>query len=81
MTEPLSRPSGEIDPSLPLALAAFLRVARPDGSVEFSELAVAYGIRRWGNEELRQMYKQDIDVQIAAIGLKVPDPEKGRKIH
>jgi len=47
---------------------------------KFSELAVAYGIRRWGNEELRQMYKQDIDAQIAAIGLKVPDPQKGRTV-
>lgn len=44
------------------------------------ELAVAYGIRRWGNETLRQMFKQDIDAQIGAIGLRVPDPERGRKI-
>ncbi|OGQ79115.1 MAG: hypothetical protein A3G40_14495 [Deltaproteobacteria bacterium RIFCSPLOWO2_12_FULL_57_22] len=48
---------------------------------KFSELAVAYGIRRWGNEALRQMFRQDIDAQIEAIGLKVPDPEKGRRIH
>src|SRR3989304_1066035 len=48
---------------------------------KFSELAVAYGIRRWGNEALRQMFRQDIDAQIEATGLKVPDPEKGRKIH
>jgi 1,2-phenylacetyl-CoA epoxidase catalytic subunit len=43
-------------------------------------MAVAYGIRRWGNEELREMFRKDIDAQIAAIGLKVPDPQKGRKI-
>jgi ring-1,2-phenylacetyl-CoA epoxidase subunit PaaA len=48
---------------------------------KFSELAVSYGIRRWGNEALRQIYRKDIDAQIEAIGLKVPDPEKGRKIH
>ena len=48
---------------------------------KFSELAVAYGIRRWDNEALRQMFRQDIDAQIQATGLKVPDPEKGRKIH
>ena len=48
---------------------------------KFSELAVAYGIRRWGNEALRQMFRQDIDAQIEAIGLNIPDPEKGRRIH
>ena len=48
---------------------------------KFGDLAVAYGIRRWNNETMRQKYRQDIDAQIAAIGLKVPDPEKGRKIH
>jgi lipopolysaccharide export system ATP-binding protein len=42
VTDPVARASGEINPSLPLALAAFLRVARPDGSVGFGELAVAY---------------------------------------
>jgi 1,2-phenylacetyl-CoA epoxidase catalytic subunit len=46
----------------------------------FSELAVAYGIRRWGNEELRQMYKQDVDNQIRQLGLAVPPAERGRKI-
>ncbi|MBI2360106.1 MAG: phenylacetate-CoA oxygenase subunit PaaI [Deltaproteobacteria bacterium] len=48
---------------------------------KFSKLSVAYGIRRWDNETLRQMYKKDIDAQIAAIGLRVPDPEKGRKVR
>ena len=47
---------------------------------KFSKLAVAYGIRRWDNETLRRMFRQDIDAQIEAIGLKVPDPLKGRKI-
>jgi ring-1,2-phenylacetyl-CoA epoxidase subunit PaaA len=47
----------------------------------FSDLAVGYGIRRWGNEELRQMWKADLDAQIAQIGLKVPDAAHGRLIH
>jgi 1,2-phenylacetyl-CoA epoxidase catalytic subunit len=47
---------------------------------KFSKLAVAYGIRRWDNETLRRMFRQDIDAQIEAIGLKVPDPLKGRKV-
>jgi 1,2-phenylacetyl-CoA epoxidase catalytic subunit len=48
---------------------------------KFSDLAVRYGIRRWGNEELRQMWKEDLDKQIAAIGLAVPDSNAGRRIH
>ncbi|MBL8661830.1 MAG: phenylacetate-CoA oxygenase subunit PaaI [Candidatus Odyssella sp.] len=48
---------------------------------KFSDLAVAYGIRRWGNEELRQMWKGDLDKQIAALGLKVPDQAAGRRVH
>ncbi len=47
---------------------------------KFSEAAVALGIRRWGNEELRQMFKKDIDGQIEDIGLLVPDEKKGRQI-
>ena len=47
----------------------------------FSELAVSLGIRRWGNEELRQMWRKDIDPQIEKLGLKVPDAEKGRLIR
>ncbi|MGE0733939.1 MAG: Phenylacetic acid catabolic protein [Alphaproteobacteria bacterium] len=48
---------------------------------KFSELAVGFGIRKWGNEELRQMYRKDIEPQIEKLGLKVPNPDKGRKIH
>jgi len=48
---------------------------------KFSDLAVRYGIRRWGNEELRNMWKEDLDKQIAAIGLVVPDAARGRRIH
>ena len=48
---------------------------------KFSDLAVGYGIRRWGNEELRQMWKADLDAQIVAAGLAVPDAAQGRLIH
>ena len=47
----------------------------------FSDLAVRYGIRRWGNEELRNMWKEDLDKQIATIGLTVPDAQRGRRIQ
>ena len=48
---------------------------------KFSELAVGYGIRKWGNEELRQMWRKDIDPQIEKIGLVVADSEVGRIIQ
>ena len=41
---------------------------------------MAYGIRRWGNAELRRMYKEDIDAQLRALGLEVPPEDRGRKI-
>jgi len=46
----------------------------------FSELAVGYGIRRWGNAELRRMYRDDIDPQIRALGLTAPPEDRGRTI-
>ncbi len=48
---------------------------------KFSDLAVKYGIRKWGNEELRNMWREDLDAQIEKIGLVVPSPELGRTIH
>jgi 1,2-phenylacetyl-CoA epoxidase catalytic subunit len=48
---------------------------------KFSDLAVRYGIRRWSNEELRNMWKEDLDKQIATIGLAVPDAALNRRIH
>jgi 1,2-phenylacetyl-CoA epoxidase catalytic subunit len=48
---------------------------------KFSDLAVGYGIRRWGNEELRKMWKVDLDLQITSAGLTVPDAAQGRLIH
>jgi 1,2-phenylacetyl-CoA epoxidase catalytic subunit len=59
----------------PRALDTF---GRSDSRV--SELAVAYGIRRWGNAELRRMYKQDIDQQIRGLDLEVPPEDRDRKI-
>jgi 1,2-phenylacetyl-CoA epoxidase catalytic subunit len=47
---------------------------------KFSDLAVAYGIRRWGNAELREMYRKDIDEQIRELGLVVPPADRGRKV-
>lgn len=46
----------------------------------FSDLAVQYGIRRWGNAELRGMYKEDIDRQIRELGLEVPPEDYDRKV-
>jgi len=46
----------------------------------FSGLAVAYGIRRWGNAELRRMYKEDVDAQIRGLGLTVPPEDRVRRI-
>ncbi len=46
-----------------------------------SDLAVRYGIRKWGNEELRVMFKADLDAQIEKIGLRLPDAEAGRRVH
>ena len=47
----------------------------------FSDLAVMYGIRRWGNAELRTMYKDDIDGQIRKLGLIVPPADRNRKVQ
>ncbi len=45
-----------------------------------SDLAVAVGIRRWGNAELRRMYRQDVDEQIRSLGLEVPPEDRNRRI-
>ena len=46
----------------------------------FSDLAVAYGVRRWGNADLRAMYRTDIDEQITRVGLQVPPADRDRRI-
>jgi ring-1,2-phenylacetyl-CoA epoxidase subunit PaaA len=47
---------------------------------KFSDLAVAYGVRRWGNADLRTMYKADIDAEITTLGLQVPPADRDRRI-
>jgi 1,2-phenylacetyl-CoA epoxidase catalytic subunit len=47
----------------------------------FSEAAVHLGIRRWGNEELRQMYLADIVPLLEGIGLTPPPPDWDRHIQ
>jgi 1,2-phenylacetyl-CoA epoxidase catalytic subunit len=47
---------------------------------KFSALAVDFGIRRWGNEELREMYRKDIDTKIEALGLTIPPADRGRTV-
>jgi 1,2-phenylacetyl-CoA epoxidase catalytic subunit len=47
---------------------------------KFSDLAVRFGIRRWGNEELRQMYLQDINPTLRGMGLEPPEPEWDRHV-
>ena len=49
-------------------------------SSKFSERAVRFGIRRWGNEELRQMYLQDINPLLLSIGLEPPAPDWDRHV-
>jgi 1,2-phenylacetyl-CoA epoxidase catalytic subunit len=64
-----------VDKWYPRALDTF---GRSDS--KFSELAVGYGIRRWGNAELRAKWKQDIDARIVEFGLEVPPEDRDRKI-
>ena len=47
---------------------------------KFADLSVAYGIRKWNNEDLRARYKEEIDEKITAIGLEVPPEDRNRKI-
>lgn len=44
----------------------------------FGDVAVAMGIRKWGNEELRQMWMADINPMLERFGLRVPPPEWDR---
>jgi Uncharacterized conserved protein len=45
-----------------------------------SEMAVRYGIKRWKNEEARQMYLREVEELINELGLEMPDPNVGRKV-
>ena len=73
-----THPGVDMNPALRTRYPKEMTVVMQDW---FSDLAVMYGIRRWGNEELRQMWKADLDRQIAALGLAVPDAGAGRRIH
>ena len=64
-----------IDKWYPKALDTFGR-----SHSKFAEKAVAYGIRRWDNAELRALYKEDLDAKIEELGLVVPPAERDRKI-
>ncbi len=64
-----------IDKWYPRALDTFGR----SGS-KFSNLSVTFGIRRWNNEDLRALYKTDIDEKIAGIGLEIPPEDRDRRI-
>jgi 1,2-phenylacetyl-CoA epoxidase catalytic subunit len=44
----------------------------------FAQAAVEMGIRKWGNEELRQMYMADINPLLEKAGLNVPPPDWDR---
>lgn len=46
----------------------------------FARLAVEYGIRRWDNEELRQMYVADVNPFLESIGLRVPSQDFDRHV-
>lgn len=46
---------------------------------KFSDLAVFYSIRRWGNEELRKMYYQDVSQFLSELGFEVPSYEQDRE--
>jgi 1,2-phenylacetyl-CoA epoxidase catalytic subunit len=46
----------------------------------FGDAAVRFGIRRWGNEELRELYRADVDPLLRDIGLEPPAPDWDRHI-
>lgn len=47
---------------------------------KFAALAVKYGIRRYDNEQLRQLWMADINPFLQSLGLEVPPPEYDRHI-
>jgi 1,2-phenylacetyl-CoA epoxidase catalytic subunit len=48
---------------------------------KFADRAVSFGIRRWGNEELREMYREDVDATLRGMGLEPPAPDWDRHIR
>ncbi len=45
-----------------------------------SEMAIAWGIKRWTNEEARSRFIAEINPLLEGIGLNAPDPEWHRRI-
>jgi 1,2-phenylacetyl-CoA epoxidase catalytic subunit len=58
----------------PLGLDMFGR-SDSENSLRYIEL----GLKKWGNEELRQMYSAEVRRDAAELGLEVPDEKKGRR--
>ncbi|HEY7060127.1 MAG TPA: Phenylacetic acid catabolic protein [Chloroflexota bacterium] len=47
---------------------------------EGSELAVRLGIKKWRNEEARQMYLEEVERLLTGMGLEMPDPNANRRV-
>jgi 1,2-phenylacetyl-CoA epoxidase catalytic subunit len=44
------------------------------------DLAYKYGIKKFKNDELREMYIKDVKELVTPLGLELPDPNKNRRI-
>jgi 1,2-phenylacetyl-CoA epoxidase catalytic subunit len=47
---------------------------------EGSELAVRLGIKKWRNEEARQMYLEEVERILGGMELEMPDPTANRRV-
>lgn len=45
-----------------------------------SQAAMAMGVKKWANEQARQMYLQEVSELISHLGLTVPDPIRDRRV-
>ncbi len=45
-----------------------------------SRLVVELGLKRWSNEEMRQMFIRDVEPLIHKLGLEVPAPDYDRRV-
>ncbi len=45
-----------------------------------SRRAIAYGLKRWTNEEARARYIQEVSALVASIGLELPSPDFDRRV-
>ncbi len=46
-----------------------------------SKLVMELGLKRWSNEEMRQMFIRDVAPLIKKLGLEVPDPDYNRRVR